>query len=210
MTLHTLLQRADIWRGGEHALHGHGPAGAALASGYPLLDERLPGGGWPVGALTELLLRRPGIGEVRLLLPALARISQQRWIAWITPPHLLYAPALVRAGVDLGRMLVVNTPDPDERLWALEQALRSGVCGAVLAWPASVDPRSLRRLQLAAEAGTALGFLFRPEEAARSSSPAALRLKLSASKTGLCVTMLKQRGGWRQDPVTLEPRDAVA
>ena len=42
------------------------------ASGFALLDAQLPGGGWPHGVLTELLLAQPGIGELRLLAPTLA------------------------------------------------------------------------------------------------------------------------------------------
>jgi len=208
--LHPLLQRTDIWRGGDRSQAPYALAAAVAASGYPALDARLPGGGWPVGALTELLLHRPGIGELRLLLPALARLSRQRWLVCVAPPHLLYAPALARAGVNLARVLLVDDQEPAEQLWALEQALRSGLCGAVLAWPRTLDHRRLRRLQLAAEAGAALGFLFRPAEAIQEASPAALRLGLNPSPTGLCVTLLKQRGGWSRAPVILEPRDAVA
>jgi protein ImuA len=58
------------------------PAGrtqqAVLASGHAALDAQLPGGGWPVGALTELLLPHPGVGELRLLAPALAALQRQQ------------------------------------------------------------------------------------------------------------------------------------
>jgi cell division inhibitor SulA len=51
-------------------------------------------------------------------------------------------------------MLMVNTHLP---LWAHEQALRSGACGIALAWLPRASPRAIRRLQLAAEQGRALG-----------------------------------------------------
>ena len=49
---------------------------AVVASGFADLDAVLPGGGWPQRALTELLLPHPGVGEIRLLAPALAAVRQ--------------------------------------------------------------------------------------------------------------------------------------
>ncbi len=189
MNLDTLLQRADLWRAGAAA-----PAAPHLGTGSPELDEQL-GGGWPLGALTEILLDHQGIGELQLLLPALARLSRERWQAWVEPPHIPYAPALADAGIDLSRFLWVHARDK-ERLWAMEQALRSGACGAVLGWPADPDTRSLRRLQLAAEHGSACGFLFRPRRAARHPSPAAVRLELEPGQDRMVLHVLKRRGGW--------------
>ncbi len=194
MTLDTLLQRRDIWRGGRFS-----PLQTdCLPTGFAALDTALPGGGWPQGALTELLSSQEGIGELRLLMPALARLSQaDRWIAWIAPPRLLYAPALAAAGIELSRVLVVHVHDKTQIPWATEQALRHGRCGAVLAWPPQADMRTLRRLQLAAEAGQAWGFLFRTIEQTAVPSPAALRLSLQSSSHGLAVRILKCRGPTR-------------
>lgn len=213
MNLETLLQRSDIWRGGEHDLRDRaaGEAARAIPSGHETLDAQLPDGGWPLGALTELLSQRQGIGELRLLLPALARLSRQgRWLVWVTPPHVPYAPALTQAGIELSRLLLVRHGDAIQQLWAMEQALRSGTCGAVLGWPAVSDNRVLRRLQLAAEAGHALGVLFRPWAMGAHASPAALRLRLESASDGLVVQILKRRGGWRTHPVLVRTDHAVA
>jgi cell division inhibitor SulA/protein ImuA len=197
--LETLLQRPDVWRGRART-----PQSGFVPTGHPALDEHLPGGGWPVGALTELFPVREGIGELALLMPALAMLSQgERWIAWIGAPHCPYAPALAAAGVRLTRLLLVQPRAARDRLWATEQALRSGACAAVLAWPDRPDERALRRLQLAAEEGGAIGFLFRPERAARNASPAALRLTLTPGDSELVVQVLKCRGGWSRGPVHL-------
>lgn len=201
MTLDKLLQRADLWRGGELA------AGVdAVSTGFAALDERLPGGGWPCGALTEILLSRPGIGALRLLLPALARLSREaRWLSWVTPPYIPYAPALAAAGVQLSRILLVHPPAQRDGLWAVEQSLRCGTCSAVLAWPALTDAAAMRRLQLAAETGRASGFLFRPRRLAAQASPAALRLQLDADGHGkLSVHILKRRGGPAAAPVSID------
>ncbi len=201
MTLEILLQRRDIWRGGQlPAL----PA-QSLPTGFAELDASLPEGGWPQGALTELLALRAGIGELRLLMPALAWLSRQdRWLAWITPPFLPYAPALAAAGIDLSRVLVVHTQAKTDVLWATEQALRYGRCGAVLAWPRQIDKRVLRRLQLAAETARGWGFLFRPLRETGSPSPAALRLHLEPVPGGLTVHILKCRGAWANRSITLK------
>jgi len=191
--LDEFLQRhPQVWRGRRAAWAD----ADTIATGFADLDVHLPGGGWPRGALTEVLLPRPGIGELRLLLPALARVQQEKkWIALIAPPHVPYAPAWQAAGVDLSRLLWVHTRSPIDLLWALEQALRAGTCGAVLGWPTSV-PRfeQLRRLQLAAESGLSWGILFRPEAEARQASPAAVRVRLEARDHHLAAHLLKRRG----------------
>ena len=168
---------------------------ATLASGFAELDAELPGGGWPLGALCELLPRHVGIGELRLLGPALASLSAAgRSLAWIAPPHRPYAPALAAAGIDLARVLVVNTRSEREAWWAAEQALASRSCGAVLLWPGQLPFIALRRLSLASAGSSALSFLFRAPQAASSASPAVLRLALSACVGGLRLDLLKRRG----------------
>ena len=202
MNLDPLLQRADIWRGNRF------PARIkAVSSGFNELDEHLPGGGWPRGALSEILMAQHGIGALRLLAPALARLSQnaKRWICWVAPPYIPYAPALVSAGIDLSRVLLVHPKAQQDGLWAVEQSLRSGTCSAVLAWPTLDDSTAMRRLQLAAEAGGALGFLFRPRRLAQRPSAAALRVQLEPEPgNGLSVSILKRRGGWASGPIHLD------
>ncbi len=192
-TLQALLARPDLWLGDGRA---NVPGPETVPTGFAALDALLPGGGWPAGALTEVLLSGEGIGELRLLMPALARLCRQdRWIAWVNPPNIPYAPALAAAGLDLSRILVVRAGTSRDRLWAFEQCLRSGACLAALGWPGECDDRALRRLQLAAAKGGALGLLFRPERAAAHPSPAALRLRLARSSRSLTVELLKGRGG---------------
>ncbi|MGQ0429050.1 MAG: translesion DNA synthesis-associated protein ImuA [Gammaproteobacteria bacterium] len=192
--LAALLRDPRLWRGGG----AQGPA--AVPTGFRRLDERLPGGGWPLAALTEILVPAAGVGEVRLLLPALRTLAAKRpeaprWIAWLAPPHLPYAPALAAAGLDSSRMLVVRPQAGFDLLWAMEQALGSGACAAVLGWAEATGVAALRRLALAAEEGQNPGFLFRPLCHRDEPSPAALRLLLTAHDDGLDVEILKCRGG---------------
>jgi hypothetical protein len=165
-------------------------------TGFSELDQLLPGGGWPLGALTELYHAQPGIGELRLLMPALARLSRQgRWIAIIAPPYVPYAPALASFGLDLSRVLLVHPKSPVDGLGALEQGLRSGTCGAVLAWPKQIDQQALQRLQLAAEAGRTWGILFRDPAYQAQRSPAALQLRLETRNGDTAIHISKCRAG---------------
>jgi cell division inhibitor SulA/protein ImuA len=138
-----------------------------------------------------------GIGELRLLLPALARITGAgRHITLIAPPYIPFAPALSQHGLRLERVLVIQAQQAEDILWATEQTLRCRSFGAVLAWPTAIRDREIRRLQLAAEAGGSTGFLYRSIDAAREASPAALRLKLRrADSSALQINILKCRGG---------------
>ncbi len=207
MNLDQLLQRADIWRAGQTpAADGHN-----IPTGFSALDTALPGGGWPLGTLTEIISSQEGIGISRIVMPALAQLSRtKRWLAWVAPPHLPYAPTLAAAGIDLSRVLLVHPRTEGDGLWAVEQALRSGTCGAVLAWLAGTNNKTLRRLQLAAETGRCWGLLFRPQWTADQSSPASLRLRVQANPHGVAVDILKRRGGWAMGPLHLELEHAVA
>lgn len=207
-SLESVLQHPGIWRGNQRAQM----AEDALPTGYAALDELLPGGGWPRGALTEVLLSRQGIGELRLLMPALARLSEgDGWLAWVAPPYVPYAAALAAVGVNLERLVVAKPQSEADAWWTAEQALRSGACGALLAWLRAADERRMRRLQLAAETGHTWGVLFRHARAAQDRSPAALRLLLEPSTNGLAVTILKRRGGPVSKPVFVAmPQAGVA
>jgi len=183
-----LLDGGRLWRGGALATVRAEP------TGFPPLDRELPGGGWPLGALSEILHERPGVGELSLTLPLLARLTRaRRWTALVAPPFIPYAPALAHAGLDLSRLLIVEPSDSRESLWAAEQLLRAGA-GAVLAWSRTSDLQVLRRLQLAAEASDNLALLYRPASISRGFSPTALRLQLWHRDGAAQIEILKCRG----------------
>lgn len=186
-----VLRDPRIWRRGTAA-----PATIdAQPTGIAGLDARLPGGGWPRGALSEILIEQDGLGECSLLLPALAALTQaRRRVALVAPPYLPYAPALAGAGIDLAQVVHIDA-DAGDTHWTAEQCLRAGCCGAVLNWLPRADYRQLRRLQLAAETGGAIGFVFRPLAAAAEASPAALRLRITMATDGAPrIDILKCRG----------------
>lgn len=189
VAIDALLQQRRVWKGRPPPRVAGG-----VATGHAALDAVLPAGGWPEAALSEILIPADGVGELRLLWPALARLSRAGGrIVLVAPPYLPFAPAWQAAGVDLRRLEVVQAGSERDALWAAEQCLRSGCCGAVLCWPLKADDRALRRLQVAAEAGRTLGLATRPLAAARNPSPAALRIAIDARPAQLRV--LKCRGG---------------
>ena len=188
VALAELLDARTVWRGQPVAV----PASPAQPTGHPSLDAALPTGGWPNQALSEILLRADGVGELSLVFPALARLTQAGGRAiLIAPPYIPHAPAWARAGIDLKQLQVVHA-QPRDALWATEQCLRSAACAAVLCWPNKADDRALRRLQVAAETGQCLGFAFRDAKHARNPSPAALRVQIEACDQ---IRVLKCRGG---------------
>jgi hypothetical protein len=205
-----LLEHPAIWRGTSVART------ETLPTGFGALDERLPGRGWPRSGLIEILVSRFGVGELTLLLPALAALTRRpmaRWCVWVAPPLEPFAPSLAAHGVLLERLLVVQAPAAaahkrgrpngipvvraPRAMWAFEQSLGCGACDLVMAWASKPRAKEIRRLQLAAERGRTLGVLFRPQQAARESSYAALRMTINPCAHGVRVTLLKSKGGVR-------------
>lgn len=155
-----LNHRSDLWRArARRSL-------PVAATGLGWLDHGLPGGGWPLGRLTELQPRLSGCGELSLLLPLLARCTQQGQPVVLAGPTLVPGPqALASAGVALEHLVVVR--ETSEALWAAEQCLKSGLCGSVVVWPPAgrVGDKAVRRLQLAAECSPGPTFVvYRPDQ----------------------------------------------
>jgi hypothetical protein len=197
-----LAERGDVWRGRRRRPE------PALATGRAALDARLPDGGWPRGKLVELLPERFGVGELELLLPCLAELTRrQRPVLFVAPPMVPCPQALLRAGVDLARLVVVR--EQAHAFWAAEQALKSGLCGAIVAWPASadVDDKPVRRLQLAAEEGDAPAFLCYAPGCRPPPSLASLRL---AIRSGGEIEILRSRGGEIPGPIRMRVDNVVA
>ncbi|GAB2854408.1 translesion DNA synthesis-associated protein ImuA [Pseudoduganella ginsengisoli] len=188
-----------LWRASQLAQG----AVRCIDTGHAVLSAQLPGGGWPVGSLTELLLQQPGIGEIRLLRPALQQAAQ-RPVVLLAPPQIPQGLALAALGLPPGQMVWIrNTGKSGDALWAAEQVLRSGCCGALLLWQQQIRHENLRRLHLAAQSGDTLFCLMRPLAAAQDASPAPLRLALRTAQGGLSIEFVKRRGPQRDAPLFL-------
>ncbi len=220
-SLQGLSAQGRVWR--AHSL-GQTTA-AVLPSGFAALDAELPGGGWPMQAVTELLTPQAGVLEWRLLAPALhawwaaqatpnqaapgrgrraARAEPaRRTLLLINPPHTPHLPGLLGLGMQAPALVWVATATPAQALWTAEQAIKSRV--AVLAWLPEARPEQLRRLQVHAQSSDAPAFLVRPEHAAQQPSAAPLRLAVRPGEGwALDVHLLKRRGpaheGWLKLP----------
>jgi cell division inhibitor SulA len=201
-----LLHNPLVWRGDQLAHAAH-----AVPSGFPDLDRELPGGGWPRSGLTELLVDDEGIGELDLVLPALAHLVQGgAWIALVAPPHLPHAPAFAGRGIDPARVVIITTTPDRHRWWAAEQVLRANSAGVLLFWPRTLNEQRLRRLQLAAQEGDAPAFVFAGAARAAHSSPAPLRIRLRAEAPCLRLDLFKRRGGVLSRPLLLDVRTTAA
>lgn len=188
VALDSLFNGGRVWKGRPAV-----PPASVHPTGLAAPDAVLPTGGWPESALSEILMAKDGVGELQLVLPTLARLSAAgERIVLVAPPYTPYPHAWQNAGVDLRQLSVVQAEERDA-LWAVEQCLRSGSCGAVLCWPRKADDRALRRLQVAAETGQTLAFAWRALSEAINASPAALRLAVEAKPAQ--VRVLKCRGG---------------
>lgn len=204
-TKEKLLANPHIWKQGSVRNRRAVP----LVSGFSELDTWLDGG-WPGAAITELLLTGEGIGELRLVLPALQMLQQaletgargqvpqvpgRQQFCWINPPYIPYAPALALHGMDLSRLLVVQPASASDALWAMDQALRSQACAVVLGWFDQLNRPAIRRLQVVAESSGCPGFVFRHARFARHDSAAPLRIRLSATTAGWQLDILRNRYG---------------
>lgn len=225
--LDPVLARGDVWLGDRLAVLPE----TTVPTGFPALDAELPGGGWPCGQLTEMLVDGGGFGELSLWLPALAHQAEGgRPIALVAPPCLPYLPAWQRAGITPAQLVLLAepsrapAPEPSHRgrgrlrtaasslagaAWSCEQLLASGAFAAVLAWLAEpLDARALRRLQVAVHGQPTLACLWRPRAAARQASPAPLRVAVDPAgdaNAGLCLRLLKRRGPPAAHPVLVLP-----
>ncbi len=186
----------ELLRDGVLRRAGATPVAAVARPGGAGSDDWLPAGGWPLGALIEILTARAGIGELGLLAPTLAMLGRERRpMIWIDPPYLPHAAALDEYGIDLSLQVVVRPRAAMQAWWAAEQSLRSGVCAAVMLWERHrADTRMLRRLQLAAASGGALAVLFRARRAERDASPAVLRLCVEGEGGQVMVRVIKGHG----------------
>jgi hypothetical protein len=162
----------SLWRA---SLLAHG-RGRVVNTGYPALSRELPGGGWPLAALVDLLVQQAGVGELRLLRPALTATSKGT-IAFVNTPHQPDGLGLTYIGVPIDRVMLLKAAKTADALWSVEQILRAGTCRGVIFGAQHVKDSSLRRLQhLAAQSAESLFVMVRPFATAQDSSPAILRL----------------------------------
>jgi cell division inhibitor SulA len=165
------------------------------ATGIPVVDELLPGGGWPKAGLVEIIVPDEYTDAVALLMPAFARLSRQgRWIAMVNPSYQARAHLFSEPGMDHASVLQVNPHPGRSALWTAESMLRSGDCSVVMAWPNCNTELMDKRLQKSAVHGKALGILFRYESLSMQPSGVNLRLKLEVEGESSALYLVDGKG----------------
>ena len=199
-TLKKLLQQQPLlWQGLNYYSHYK-----SIPTGFSELDNLLPHRGWPLGTTLEILTTQCGAGELRLLLPAMATLTQQGfYVAWIAPPYTPYAPSLLQHNVDIRYVIVIDAQTTTHNQhWSMEKLLSCEKCGMALMWPNSCTTKDIRRLQLAAEKGNSIGVLY--PRIHHAYSPADMRISVQAVSTNqLYITILKARGVLKKTSTTL-------
>ena len=193
------LSLPHVWRVPDLALED-----CVLASGHAVLDRQLPGGGWPVGSLVELIQARPEAHVWQLVLPALAQATRERDgpVVLVGAPHPPFGPALAAQGLAPDRLLWIRTAQDTARLWAAEQALRCADVAGLVAWLPQARSQELRRLHLAARQHRKLLFVLRGLPVLRQASPAPLRLLVEGMEE-MQVRIVKRRGPPLEQPLVL-------
>lgn len=192
-----LKQQGRVWSGNQcYSALPH----KVIPTSYELLDEHLPGGGWPVGGVVEIQYPHNNMGELRIVLPALKYLKQQdkRWQIWLNPPGQPHGPGLASWGVPLDQTLICMDLNKKEFKWTLDQCVQHNGCSALLAWTEYMEPAQLRRLQLASETRDITVFLFRPIKKANNLSYTRLKLQVAMAEKmmDVRVDILKRRPGW--------------
>ena len=193
---------AVVWRGNQLG----SAVNEVLSSGFASLDAELPGGGWPCGALTEILAAQFSILEWRLLAPALRRVCQAgRSVVVVGPPKAPHMPGLRHEGIDDRHLVWIKAEAPAERLWSTEQLIKSNAFGALIAWLPQVRSEQIRRLQVLSAHCHGPVFLCRPISVASESSAAPLRIHARVGVDWeLHVEILKRKGPPLAETLRLE------
>lgn len=209
--LQALIDSNVVWRARDLTDSVAAQQQSSIPTGFADLDRLLPGQGWPRDALVEIFVDTYGQGELRLLIAGLRHLlnHEARWLAWVNPPFVPYAPALDTFGIDTNRLLLVHPKNHQEALWATEKILESGSVSAALAWlhEKELNEPHLRRIQTRAKEGNVWMTLFRPLCARRNFSPAELRLSIDKAQKPpgdqLKLSILKRKGGWQVNGLAL-------
>ena len=196
--LHDLQKKQLVWTAASLDQHKE-----RVATGYHKLDSAL-NGGFPQSGLVHVSSLM-GCGELRLVLPALVNMQQdKRLCVFIAPPHLLNAEFLLSEGIALDRVLIIQAKSCEEALWSAEQCAKSGACSAVFTWQAKLQQLQAKKLELAANKGQCLSFFFTSKQQQSESLPVSLSLAIHREAEKVEIKINKQKVGWPLAPFTVK------
>jgi hypothetical protein len=161
--------------------HSHS-LGSVVSTGSSDFDQLL-GGGFEQGSLVEWI-NAPGAGATTLALIAAREACQKQGLVVVVDEKgLFYPPAAQSLGLNLDQIIVIRPANRQDYYWGLIQSLRSTGGNTVISWLETTNERMLRRMQLAAEQGGALGFLIRPPSVLQEPSWAKYRFLIQAENS---------------------------
>lgn len=176
-----VFQRGEIWNLAQASARPY----SLINTGFTELEQAFSLGGWPLKTTTEIALSNEGIGELRLLLPAIQNLinhSNKPHMIWVCPPHTPYARAFLKQGIDTNRLILIKTKNPSDTLWAAEQILLANSCCILITWTGrhNLSHKESRRLQLAASRSDTWHVQFRHPSCLQQPSAARMRLHLQS------------------------------
>ena len=187
--LRETVERLEAGPGGSRLEGAFGTVGPR--QGPQLPDWGLPGPGIACGALNEVIAAAPAdkpaaLGFLFSLTAAALRISPGPAVfiaaqRALTELGTLYGHGLAQLGLDVGRLILVETETDKDALWAIEETLRSQARPAMVAGALAggLDLTSGRRLNLSAAPQRTPLIVLRA--AAAQASAAATRWRIAAA-----------------------------
>jgi protein ImuA len=136
-----------------------------LPFGDARIDQRLPGGGLPLGCWHEAggegLEIETAVAAAAFVAALAAPLAETGDVVWVMRRDDLYAPGLAGLGFPAERLIQVCVKDQAAALRVLEEALTSPGVATAIGEAEVPDLVAGRRLQLACEIRGATGFLIR-------------------------------------------------
>jgi protein ImuA len=177
--LTTVLELRSSLRNMQPGLRREVNEKAVVSTSISALDAMLPNRGLQRGTLSEWIAAEPGSGAVSLAMRVARQAQQGGPLIIVDRQRQIYAPAISASKVSLAHTILIHPRSRADELWAIEQSLRCSGVGAVLCQVDHLKTQEFRRLQLAAESGTAVGLLLRSATAQSQSGWADIRLLVS-------------------------------
>jgi protein ImuA len=187
--LRRLLPEASSWP----------TASRTIQFGLAALDNHLPAGGLPFGALHEVVPMAEGdvpaaLGFVVALLGRMR--GSLLFVSACGLATCLYGHGFNNLGLDPARALLVETANAQQTFWAIEEGLRSAALTAVVGKVEALDLKTSQRLQFAArETGVPL-MLLRPPRTLEASA-AVTRWRVGAAEAARDRFGFIARWRWR-------------